>query len=336
MNKLILLNEVKKEKIRRDSNLFTLNKSKNENENDDSKNSYITFKEKFDYFKNRETMVNLNNEKTKNINSEKNLNKILKRLFSLRNNLLLINFINSIYNDDLNVYTRFKYIENKDIDNGDIIILKDSSYNLKIIAENEYKKIEYKIQFQTKDDQNIGIMISKTDLSEENNIVSFSKKRKEFQNNDKLGNNSNEYLVIFNSNIEVPDNVYEFEIGSNEQDIKCKINIMKIWKYDFKQLFEKDMYLLFPIKVIDFVKILQNINREFISKELVKDEITRFFKDMNRYLNKVKNNNLITDEDITELNIISAELLNHFIRDEDNILVDIKRDIEATLRDIVV
>ena len=57
---------------------------------------------------------------------------------------------------------------------------------------------------------------------------------------------------------------------------------------------------------------------------------------MNRYLSKIKDKNLITDKDINELNLIAIDLLNYFIKEKNNIFVDIKRDIEATLKYIVV
>ena len=120
------------------------------------------------------------------------------------------------------------------------------------------------------------------------------------------------------------------------QNIDYKVNVIKSWKYDFKQLFEKNMYLLFPMKVLDLKKRLLSISQEIESKDLIKDYIVRFFKDMNKYLKKIKDKNLITDKDINEMNLIAIDLLNHFIREKNNVFVDIKRDIEATLKNIVV
>ena len=84
---------------------------------------------------------------------------------------------------------------------------------------------------------------------------------------------------MFNSNIEVPD-TFEFKEESEGENVEYKINVMKSWKYDFKQLFEKNMYLLFPMKVLDLRKRLLTISQDVISEEMVKDEIIRFFKDI--------------------------------------------------------
>jgi hypothetical protein len=51
---------------------------------------------------------------------------------------------------------------------------------------------------------------------------------------------------------------------------------------------------------------------------------------------KIKNKNLISEDDITEFNLIAIELLTYFIREKANSFVDIKTDIEATLKDLVV
>ena len=336
MNKLVLLSEVRKGKNK--DNLLEFNKDKSVQE--DSNNSYVTFKEKFDFFQNQEGFMDLNCGKSNYTKYEKRLNGILKRIFSLDNNIFLIDFFNSIYNDDLSANTRIKYIKNKDIINNDeVIVLRNPIYNVRILAEDEYKKFEYQIQFQTKDDENIAIIISKIDLTDScNNIVSIKNKRREYEK-DNMGKIIKEKytrcLIMLNSNMQVPD-VYEFKSDFEGQNIDCKVNVIKSWKYDFKQLFEKNMYLLFPIKVLDLKKRLLSISKEIESKELVKDYIVSFFKDINKYLEKIKDKNLITDKDINEINLISIDLLNHFIKEKNNVFVDIKRDIEATLKSIVV
>ncbi|MDR3598257.1 hypothetical protein [Clostridium sp.] len=341
MKKLILLNEVRAEKIKYKNKLSISNV--NDREEKDSENSYITFKEKFNWLQNKEELVDLNkgnNVKSKRNSFEKNLNRILEKIFLLNNNIPLIDFINSIYNDDLSKKTKIKYIKNKkNTSNNEIIFLNESNYNIKILAEDEYKKFEYIMQFQIKDEQNIGIIISKKQLSNNPNIISFNMRRRKYVNENNSKDDCEKCLIILDSNVEVPD-VYEFITDCEGKDVACKVNIIKSWKYDFKQLLENKMYLLAPTKVIDFIKIISKMSNDSLSKEeikqLIKNDIIRFYKDMNRYLNKIKAENLITDNDINELNILAVDLLNEFIRDKNNILIDIKRDVVATLKDIVV
>ena len=267
----------------------------------------------------------------------------MKRIFLLDNKSLLIEFLNSIYNDELSVNTKIEYIKNKDsINKNEMKILKGSNYDVKILAEDDYRKFEYEIQFETKDDQNMAIIITKINFTNDcSNIINLNNKKREYENNNELNlekgskDNSNRFLIMLNSNIEVPD-VYEFKTDIEGENIDNKINIMKSWKYDFKQLVEKKIYLLFPMKALDLRTRLLSIGQDVGSKDLINDEIVRFFKDMNRHLSRAKDEDIITDKDINELNLIAIDLLTHFSKEKNNICVDIKRDLEATLKYIVV
>lgn len=339
MDKLISLNEVRAEKIRYKNKLQMF--TENDEDQKDYKNSYITFKDK--YKLNCPESKDLNKEnkiQAKYTRFEKNLNTIMERIFLLNNHSILIEFINSIFNDDLSLNAKIKYMNNKKtLSNDEIIFLKESSYNIKVSSEDEYKKNEYRIKFEIKDEHNIAIIISKKELLNNPNILSLNKKRQEYVNANNSGNDYTECLIILNSNIEIPDS-YEFVKNLEGKDVTCKIRIIKSWKYDFKQLINNKMYLLIPTKVIDFMKIVLRMSNDTLCKEEtkkeIKNDIIRFYKDMNKYLNKIKVEGLITQNDINEITILSVDLFNEFIRDKNNIFIDMKRDIEATLKDTVV
>ena len=332
MNKVVLLSEIRKEKINNINRLLKDNIV--ENEQEDNKKSYVNFEKKFDSLKNKNYFMDLKNNQTR---YEKKLNTIIERIFSFSNKMPLIEFVNSIYNDELSKYAKIKYIKNNQTPN-----LKSCVYNMRILAEDDYRKFEYEIKFETVDDQNIAIIISKIDYENScRNVINLNKKKKEYENdnmdnlNKELNDNCNRFLIMFNSNIEVPD-TFEFKEESEGENIEYKVNVMKSWKYDFKQLFEKNMYLLFPMKVLDLRKRLLTISQEVISEELVKDEIVSFFKVMDKYLTKIKDENLISEKDTNEYKLIAIDLLTYFIKEKNNNFVDIKTDIEATLKHLVV
>ena len=339
MNKLVLLSEVRREKTK--NNSLKLNKVESVQEN--ISESYVTFKETFRFYENKENFVDLKNSKSGSISydkCEKRLNKIMKRIFSLDNKVPVLEFINSIYDDELSVDSSLEYIKNEDImSSKEVISLKNSSYDVSFILEDDYRKFEYQIQLQTRDDQNIAITISKMDLASNcDNIVSLCKKKREYEKDDLNKGSKDNYtkcLIMLDSNMEVPD-VYDIESNSTGENLDTKVNIIKGWKYGFKQLAENNMYLLFPMKVLDLKKRLLSISQEIITKELIRDEIIRFFRDMNRDLKKIQDKNLITDEDISELNLIAIDLLNYFIKEKNNKFVNIQSHIEATLKDIIV
>ena len=280
MNKVVLLSEIRKEKTNVKNRFLENKKNNSDYKPIDKIKTYVNFEKKFDFFKNNQNKY------------EKKINNIFKRIFSFKNKLPLIGFINSVYNDELSKNTKIIYLKN-DQDTS----LKNSVYNIRILAEDDYRKFEYEIKFETVDDQNIAIIISKMDCENNcSNVINLNKIKKEYKDENAVNlskgskDSCNRVLIMFNSNIEVPD-VFEFEEESEEKNIQYKINVMKSWKYDFKQLFEKNMYLLFPMKVLELKNRLLTISKEVLSKELIKDEIDRFFKDMNRYLMKIKNEN---------------------------------------------
>lgn len=334
MNKVVLLNEIRKEKTNSKNRLLEYNKSNSEKKQDqeENKKSFADFEKKFNSLKNANYFIDLKNSQTR---YEKKLNTIIERVFSFSNKMPLIGLINSMYNDELSAGTKIEYVKNNQTAN-----LKNYIYNIRILAEDDYRKFEYEIKYETLDDQNIAIIISKIDCENNcTNVINLNKKKKEYENIDSLFKESNDdynqCLIMFNSNIEVPD-TFEFKEESEGENIEYKINVMKSWKYDFKQLFEKNMYLLFPMKVLDLRKRLLTISQDVISEEMVKDEIVRFFKDMDRYLIKIKNENLISEKDINEYKLIAIDLLTYFIKEKNNNFVDIKTDIEATLKHLVV
>lgn len=334
MNKVVLLSEVRKDKTNVKNRFLQDKKINSECKQVENIKTCVNFKKKFNSLKNNNYFIDLKNKQNK---YEKKLNSIIKRMFSFKNNLPLIAFINSVYNDELSKNTKIIYFKN-DQDAS----LKNSIYNIRILAEDDYRKFEYEIKLETVDDQNMAIIISKMDCQNNcSNVINFNKIKKEYKDENAVNlskgskDSCNRVLIMFNSNIEVPD-VFEFEEESEGKNIQYKINVMKSWKYDFKQLFEKNMYLLFPMKVLDLKNRLLTISKEVLSKELIKDEIDRFFKDMNKYLMKIKNKNLISKDDITEYNLIAIELLTYFIKEKANGFVDIKIDIEATLKELVV
>lgn len=333
MSKLVMLNEIRNEKIKNNDNNII---------KEDVNESYITFMEKFCKFENEEDIINLNKEIIDTKYEEK-INRIIEKIFLLDNKIPLIDFINSIYKDDLCTNTEIKLIRNSDTVNKNykFKILRDVSYEFKILAEDGYRKFEYEIQFQTNDSHNIAFTVVRNDLSINcNKIVNFNKKRREHQcsieNGEKkrLQDYNKPWLIMLNSDIQVPD-VYKFK-SDNNKDLDYEFNIFKSWKYDFKRLFQDNMYLLFPMKVFDLKKRLSNINEDTSGKDIVKDEILRFFREMNIYLGKLKESDLITEKDVNEFNLIAIDLLNDFIKEKNNIFIDIKKDIEDKLKNIVV
>lgn len=312
MNKLVMLSEIRRDK--KESNL-----SVNINSNNDLLNNteeYFKFKNQFckDYFERKTNNAEYSKKNNINLINVDNLNEAINKIFLLNNKKPFIDFVNEIFGDCLGTNCKVNHIyDDKSIGfikNG---ILKNPSYDIKISAKDDYRLFEYNIQFQTDDYENIAITISKNNIrSKAVNVINFEQKKRQYRINDTkeymLSSNSDLYLIMVNSNIRVPDS-YEVREECNGSSISYKFNIFKGWKYDFKDLYEKNLYLLFPLKIFDLKKCISYMKNSGCSEDLIEKETYRFFNEMNKYLNMVKEKKLIDDTDVSEFNIISKQIL---------------------------
>lgn len=230
---------------------------------------------------------------------------IINKLFILENKVPFIDFINSIYEDGLSYKCN---VEFADGDNLNDLHINEFYYDMKILVKDYYRNFEYYARFQIDEKENTSIVILKKELTKNTkNILNFNKKKAEYKSlkkQDKI-DGTDIKIIILNTNVSVPDN---YEI--NNKISTClgtvyKFDIIKGWKLGFKQLIENNMYWLFPMKVFDLRKRLCEIDSEF----LINDEIQRFFKEMDLYLNKLQGKQLISTKDKNTLNYLSNELL---------------------------
>ncbi|MDO5516512.1 MAG: hypothetical protein Q4F66_03085, partial [Clostridium sp.] len=319
MNKLVMLSEIRKEKKK--INLSGRNENINKDTSDNYNEEYLNFKNKLcrdNSIENNHSKEYIQNNHNPSISKEK-LNEDINRIFLLKNKNPFLDFINEIFDDCIGTNCFIEYVSNSEQDScitdG---ILKDPSNNIKIIIKDEYRSFEYNIQIQTSDCENIAITISKTDLSAKSmNVINLGQKKKQYKINTEkeklaINNNSGMYLIMVNSNIRVPDS-YEVRQECNGSEISYKFNIFKGWKYDFKDLYERNLYMLFPLKIFDLKKCITYMKDSSYSEDMIEKEVYRFFNEMNKYLSRVKEKNIINDDDINEFNTISNHLLSNSI-----------------------
>lgn len=251
--------------------------------------------------------------------SEVELLSIIKELFYFDNKTPIIDFFNSLYCDGMQT-------SNSSIEYIDVNQEIEKESDIKIQIENEYKKIQYKIEFRIEDYENLGIIISRDELyNKSNKIISlFGESQVLKKKNNKLElNKINPYIIMLNSNMEVPD-VLEFK-SNNDNNYSYKFNILKSWKYDLKKMFDENMYLFFPLKIFDLKKRLFNMGDDPICDELIRYEIVRFFREMNIYLKKVKEKDAISQSDIDKFNSIASTLLLNVISKDNQLLSQVDK-----------
>lgn len=301
MNKLVLLNDIKIEKkvknIIQDRNKHNVDTTMSKD--------YKEFKEKFCTY----IDGNVNGYDS----SMNDVTEIIKKLFLLDNKQPFIDLINFLYDDCLGTNTLIKF-------EGDC---KGEQNVFIMSALDDYRKFRYKIGIQTYDCSNAAIYIKRDQVDGNfKNVVNFQVKKNMYkkacdneENNSVTKANNEVKVIVIDSNVEVPD-LFEFSktngIGSEDYEF----NIFKSWKYDFKKLIESDIYLLAPLKIFDLKKRLSALTDGGYSEEFLKEEIVRFFKEINSSLYRMKSKGKIDDDDIKQINIITIELFRCFIKDK--------------------
>ena len=265
MNRLVMLSEIKK--VKEESNL-----------NIDISEEYYDFKEKFfGNYLDKEESNKIDVKSDINSTYLNVLNKSIGKIFSLNNKRPFIDFLNKIFDDCLGTNCDISYSYNdKSIKGLKNKILKNSSYDIKISIKDDYRLFEYNIQLQTDDYENIAIAILKNTLNNKvTNIINFKQKKRQYSisniKREKLSSNSDLYFIMLNSTIRVPDS-YEVRDEYNGNHVLYKFNILKGWKYNFKDLYKNDLYLLFPLKILDLKKGITYMKNSGYSNEIIEKE----------------------------------------------------------------
>lgn len=300
MNKLVLLNDIKKEKK---YNNIKQKKSKLRLNNIEAKD-YRDFKEKFCGY----ISGNINSNRS----NMEGIVEIIRGIFRI-NNKLFIDLINFLYDDCLGTSTVISFEQFDNSKRDDLIIS----------ALDDYREFKYKIGIESYDCSNIAIYINKfQECMSYKNVVNFEVKRNQYkkacdneENNSAIKKSSNLKVLVIDSDIEVPD-LLEYKIDSHKKTEICELNIFKGWKYDFKKLAENKIYILSPLKVFDFKKRLNELTREGYSEKFIKEEIARFFKEINFPLYRMRDDGYLNEQDIKQINTIAIELLEWFIKDK--------------------
>lgn len=267
----------------------------------------------------------MKNECKINLDGEEKLTNIIKKLFKLDNNKPLIDLLNEIYDDNLDEDTKFKYDDIKcESDLKDVIFLSNNNSAINITNDDKL----YRIQFEVGADKQMSITILKCCIQ------------------DGIIKTIDPFIIMISSEINICD-IYKLRLIFNKRKLSYRAKVFKNWKYNLKQLYDNNMYLLYPLKVFELEKRLLELKEEIdvLPKDiknlpkktklmnLMKCETIMFFRSMNVYLNKLRNKEILDNEDISNFNDIAIEILKSFYSEIDDIYTKIDSDIQQYLKE---
>ncbi|WP_246517525.1 hypothetical protein [Clostridium aciditolerans] len=245
------------------------------------------------------------------------MDKILKRLFTLKNTIPIIDFLNAAYNDDISYEAKLYYAD-KEINNFE----KKSSRYISYYADMYIKVIdkknvyEYEIEFQTIYENSMVIRMFRYGFERAVNI-SYYNSIKEGRLRIKL---PEPYLIVLEEDKNVPNSIY-LEIEIPKQDtITYSCKVLKYFSYDIDKLLKENMYLLLPLQVFRLRKKMYQISisnllfEEKKSKMIdVYNELKIVIEDTLKAIDLSYNGNKITLEDYDEMTSTIENINSYFL-----------------------
>jgi len=242
------------------------------------------------------------------------MDSIMKRLFTLKNKKPIIDFLNSIYGDDIGDDAEVYYpnVENlnRNINNGLL------SFRADLYIEVTYKDklYDYAFEFQTKYEKDMGIRIFR---------YGFDKAVKNFTELDKntiIINFPEPYLIVLEKEKGLEDKI-TLEINfPKKEGIHYEVKVLKYWEYDLQKLHEENKYLLYPLQLFNYRRFMERLRE---SKEPEEEKKAKVEKINEHILITIKNTleaiseayrcDKINLEDYSEMLVVIKNLNDYFI-----------------------
>jgi hypothetical protein len=276
-----------------------------------------------------------NYESDTNSNSSKtslNMDSIMKRLFTLKNRRPIIDFLNSIYGDDIGYDAEVYYpnVENlnRNINNGIL------SFRADLYIEVTYndKLYDYAIEFQTKYEKEMGIRIFR---------YGFDKAVKNFTELNKNTLNINfpePYLIVLEKEKGLEDKITLKINFPKKESIHYEINVLKYWEYDLQKLYQENKYLLYPLQLFNYRRFMERLKESKQPKEekkkkveKINEHILTIIKSTIEAINKAYKYGKINLDDYSEMLSVIQNLNDYFI-DNYNYYKGLSKEVETMFK----
>jgi hypothetical protein len=186
---------------------------------------------------------------------------ILKRLFMIKDKVPIIDFLNSIFKDNLSYNAKISY-GNTEIINDKLklntSISQRKNYitfhaDLYLRVEDNKETYEYAIEFQTVFDKEIAIRVFRYSFERAISLDYYREK------NRIILNFPEPYLILIEEDKDVGDTL-TLELRVPKRDsYEFDIRVLRYWNYDLEKLYEENLYLLYPLQIFRLRKEMEQV-----------------------------------------------------------------------------
>ena len=258
-----------------------------------------------------------NYEKKKERKFHLQMDKILKRLFTLKNTIPIIDFLNAAYNDNISYEAKLYYAD-KEINNYNKKINRYISFyaDMYIKVIDREKIYEYEIEFQTVYENSMAIRMFRYGFERAVKLADYNS-IKEGKIKMKL---PDPYLIVLEEDKDIPENIYlEIEIPKqNSVTYSCKV--LKYFTYNIDTLLNENMYLLLPLQIFKLRRKMYQISNSNLPIDKKKNKMIGVYnqlkiviEDTLKAIDLSYNNSKINLEDYDEMTSAIENINSYFL-----------------------
>lgn len=241
------------------------------------------------------------------------MDKIIKRLFTLKNKKPIIDFLNAVYGDNISYDAKLDYGDTE-INNLDKIKYVTFRADMYISVKDKDRRYQYALEFQTIFENDMAIRIFR---------YSFERAVKL---NENIENKNHikitlpkPYLIVLEEEKDLDDKLkLEIEI-ENGESFFYNVDVLRYWTYDLDKLYSENLYLLYPLQLFRIRKSMQDISNSKNSYEYKKEKMLLIYEELMRIIektlqaiDKAYNEGKIKINDYNEMNVVIENLNSYF------------------------
>ena len=245
------------------------------------------------------------------------MDKIMKKLFMIKNPIPVIDFLNALYGDNIGYDATINFSDKEIVGKA----LRSTSYlslyaDMYITLTEENRILEYSMEFQTIFDKEIAVRILRYSFERAVKLADFVNAKEVI----KL-KFPKPYLILIEEEPDVADVIRVELIFDEETSVDYKVNVLKYYNYDLEALKRENMYLLYPLQIFKLRKRLVAISKSKKSEtfkraegEKLKLELYDIIRNTLMYIEKAYEDGKINISDFNEMNTV-IENLNQYLVD---------------------